>query len=102
MAISAKRFSELVERVAPLSCAYDWDNSGLTLHQHDRVERVFICLDITEETLREAIECGCDTILSHHPLLFGAEEVFLRGACGSAVFAGGACRAEPLCGAYLL
>ena len=76
MAISAKRFTELVERVAPLSCAYDWDNSGLTLHQHDRVERVFICLDITEETLQEAIECGCDTILSHHPLLFSAQKKF--------------------------
>lgn len=76
MAISAKKFSELVERIAPLSCAYDWDNSGMTLYQHDCVERVFVCLDITEETLREAAERGCDTILSHHPLLFSAQKKF--------------------------
>ena len=76
MAISARKFSELVERIAPLSCAYDWDNSGLTLYQHDHVERVFVCLDITPETLQEAAERGCDTVLSHHPLLFSAQKKF--------------------------
>ena len=86
MAISARKFSELVERIAPLSCAYDWDNSGLTLYQHDHVERVFVCLDVTPETLREAVERGCDTILSHHPLLFSAQKKFSCAAPVDQIF----------------
>ena len=38
MAITARDFSQLVERVAPLSCAYHWDNSGMTLYQHDEIK----------------------------------------------------------------
>ncbi len=72
MAITARDFSQLVERVAPLSCAYHWDNSGMTLYQHDEIKRVYLCLDVNADAIAEAEERGCDTILSHHPLLFSA------------------------------
>lgn len=76
MAITAEKFSRMVQKTAPLSCAYDWDNSGMTLHLHDNINKVLVCLDVTEETLNEAKEDGCDTILSHHPLLFTAQKKF--------------------------
>ena len=78
MAITAEKFAQMVQRIAPLSCAYDWDNSGMTLHIHDEVKKVFVCLDVTEDTLKEAREAGCDTILSHHPLLFSAQKSLIR------------------------
>ncbi len=60
-----------VERVAPLRFQDGFDNSGL---QAGSVEQetgsVLVCLDVTEEIVREAVEKGCDLILSHHPLLF--------------------------------
>ncbi len=78
MAVTASKFAELVERVAPLSCAYDWDNSGMTLRQHDKIEKVFLSLDINRRALDEALAQQCDTILSHHPLLFAAQKKFDR------------------------
>ena len=29
-----------------------------------------LCLDVTEEVVREAVDLGCNLIVSHHPLLF--------------------------------
>ncbi len=65
-----KQFAGLVEEIAPLKYAYDWDNSGVTLSLHEAAEKVLVCLDVNADTIREAVQMGCDTILSHHPLLF--------------------------------
>ncbi|MDP1329346.1 Nif3-like dinuclear metal center hexameric protein, partial [Klebsiella pneumoniae] len=34
------------------------------------VHKGLVCLDVTPAVVEEAIEKGCDLILSHHPLLF--------------------------------
>ena len=31
---------------------------------------MFLALDLTEETLAEAIEDGADMIITHHPMIF--------------------------------
>ena len=31
---------------------------------------MFLCLDVTPETLRQALDCGADLMLSHHPVIF--------------------------------
>lgn len=76
--ISFDQFVNIVEKAAPLSCAYEWDNSGVQAHIHDDVEKVLVCLDLTRETLREALEKGCDTILTHHPVIFRAIKSFRK------------------------
>lgn len=60
-----------LERFAPLSFQEDYDNAGLQLGL-TKVETtgVLLCLDITEEVIDEAVECGCNLIVSHHPLIF--------------------------------
>ena len=68
--ITFAQFTEIVEQLAPLKYAYEWDNSGVQAHVHDEVSKVLVCLDMTKDTLREAKEKGCDTILAHHPVLF--------------------------------
>ena len=36
----------------------------------NEISHVFLALDLTEETLAEAIEDGADMIITHHPMIF--------------------------------
>ena len=60
-----------LEEKYPLCAAEDWDNVGL-LAGDDTMEtsRVFLALDLTDETLEEALEAGADMIITHHPMIF--------------------------------
>ena len=42
------------------------------------ISSVLLTTDITEDVVNEAIVCGCDLIISHHPLLFHG----LKQVCG--------------------
>ena len=63
---------QIMEKEFPLETAYEWDNCGLLLGDKNKeVTKIFLTLDVTEETAKEAVSCGADMIISHHPLLFG-------------------------------
>lgn len=68
------RLSEIIselERFAPPELKEPWDNVGLMVGDETQiVEKVFVCLDITSENMRKAIEVGADMVITHHPLLF--------------------------------
>ncbi len=60
-----------IERHAPLFLQDDFDNAGLQVGlASDEVRAVLVCLDVTEGIINEAVEKGCNLIVSHHPLLF--------------------------------
>ncbi|MCL1936969.1 MAG: Nif3-like dinuclear metal center hexameric protein [Candidatus Azobacteroides sp.] len=62
---------EIIEEFAPLPLQEDFDNSGLQVGDASHpVRGILLCLDVTEEVIDEAIELGCNLIVSHHPLLF--------------------------------
>lgn len=62
---------EELERVAPPELKFPWDNAGLLVgDETQRINRVFVCLDITAENVKAAAEFGADLIVSHHPLIF--------------------------------
>ena len=62
---------EALDAIAPPEWAEDWDNSGIQLLCSEaEVERVLICLDVTQEVLEEANRVSAQWIVSHHPLLF--------------------------------
>lgn len=62
---------QLLDKKAPFYMQESWDNSGMLAgHWEQEVRRVLTCLDITPETIREAMELGCDLIVSHHPVIF--------------------------------
>ncbi len=68
-----------IESVAPRSAQEEWDNSGMQVGDTGRdIESVLLTTDITEAVVTEAIERGCDLIISHHPLLFHG----LKQVCG--------------------
>ena len=72
MSAAIKEVVSIIESIAPLQNAYEWDNSGLQIKCSERVSNILITLDVTPHTVKEAIENGCDMILSHHPLIFAA------------------------------
>ena len=72
-----KEIIAALERFAPLPLQEDYDNAGLQCGLTEtEVSGALLCLDVTEEVLREAIDLGCNLIVSHHPLLFrGVKQV---------------------------
>ena len=66
-----KEVYDALERFAPLPLQEDWDNAGLQVGLTEaEVSGALLCLDVTEEIVREAMAKGCNLIVSHHPLIF--------------------------------
>ena len=62
---------DALERFAPLPLQEGYDNAGLQLGLTEtEVSGALLCLDVTEDTVSEAVRKGCNLIVSHHPLLF--------------------------------
>ena len=61
----------LLEGIAPLEGAEEWDNVGLLCGNPDaRVDRVLCALDLTPAVLRKAVRENVQMIVTHHPILF--------------------------------
>ncbi|MCI0921577.1 Nif3-like dinuclear metal center hexameric protein [Sphingobacterium rhinopitheci] len=66
-----KDITSYLESIAPLSYQESYDNSGLIVgNSNDVVNKILISLDCTEDVVQEAIDKGCDLIISHHPIVF--------------------------------
>ncbi|MCD7932576.1 MAG: Nif3-like dinuclear metal center hexameric protein [Tannerellaceae bacterium] len=60
-----------IEELAPLPLQEGYDNSGVQVGDVNRpATGALLCLDVTEEVVDEAIDRGCNLIISHHPLAF--------------------------------
>jgi dinuclear metal center YbgI/SA1388 family protein len=60
-----------LEEFAPLAYQEAYDNSGLIVGNLDlEVAAALVCVDATEEVLDEALDKGCDLVISHHPIIF--------------------------------
>lgn len=66
-----KEIIDIFEEHAPFSLQESYDNSGIQYgNPEQEVTKGLVCIDITEAVVEEAMEKGCDLIISHHPLLF--------------------------------
>ena len=66
-----KEIIAALERFAPLPLQESYDNAGLQCGLTEaEASGALLCLDVTEDVLREAIDLGCNLVVSHHPLLF--------------------------------
>ena len=66
-----KSIIDSIESVAPRSAQEEWDNSGMQVGDTGReIDSVLLTTDVTPDVVSEAVECGCQLIVSHHPLLF--------------------------------
>jgi len=69
--MKVKEVIEALETIAPTYLQESYDNSGLLIGQSEnKVTKILISLDLTEEVLQEAIKNKSNLIISHHPLIF--------------------------------
>lgn len=68
------RISDIIfemEKLAPPELAEPWDNPGFLLGDDSRsCGKVFFCLEINSETVKQAQDFGANLIITHHPLIF--------------------------------
>lgn len=69
--LSVAKVVGILEAIAPPSLAMDWDNVGLLLGRKSKsVERILVALDMTAETVAQAVDMGADLLITHHPVIF--------------------------------
>lgn len=69
--MKCREIIEILETLAPKSCACDWDNPGLLAGRMDKdVKKILLTLDADDAAVERAKEIGADMLLSHHPLIF--------------------------------
>lgn len=62
---------KVLEKWAPTSLAYDWDNVGLQVGSKEHyTNKIMVTLDVTGAVVDEAIENDVNLIIAHHPLFF--------------------------------
>ncbi|NDV47243.1 Nif3-like dinuclear metal center hexameric protein [Paludibacter sp. 221] len=62
---------KIIEDVAPLALQESYDNAGLLVGSAQmEVSGILLCIDVTEKVVDEAVEKGCNLVVSHHPLIF--------------------------------
>ena len=76
-----------LNKLAPFELKEEWDNVGLLCGRRSaEARKALIALDPTLEVLKEAAENGCDLLITHHPILFGAiNEVSDASVTGAAL-----------------
>ena len=66
-----KQILTILEEMAPLAYAEDFDNVGLLVGNHDNeATGVLVCHDALENVIDEAIAKNCNLVVCFHPILF--------------------------------
>ena len=77
---TVKEISDYINEFAPYDLQCEWDNCGLLVGDESKaVKKVGFVLDLTSESLEDAIDNEVDLIITHHPVIFKAQKSFLRG-----------------------
>jgi len=72
-----REICQQMEAWAPLAWQESYDNAGLLVGDaNTTVKGILISLDCTEEVVEEAIQKGCNLIISHHPIVFAGLKRF--------------------------
>lgn len=73
MTPSIQQIVGAIESIAPRSLQEAWDNTGLLIGDLSGTHEctgAMLCIDVTPEIVGQAVERGCNLIISHHPLIF--------------------------------
>ena len=70
--MKAREIVETLEKLCPTNKACEWDNPGMHIgHWDAEIKTVLIVVDCDDFAVDYAIRNNVDTIIAHHPLLFG-------------------------------
>ena len=65
----------LIDSLAPYETQDSFDNSGLLVGDPTwEVRGIHVAMDVTSSVLDEAIQCGANLIVTHHPMMFTARK----------------------------
>lgn len=71
----------VVQKIAPLHYAADWDNVGLLVGAHDwPADSILLTIDLTWEVLQEAIDKQADMVIAYHPPIFSSLKSITDGS----------------------
>ncbi len=72
MSIRIRELVSFFDERIPSSLSCEWDNDGVMvcIDKEAPVKRIMFTLDVTVRALEYADAHGCDTVISHHPLIF--------------------------------
>jgi dinuclear metal center YbgI/SA1388 family protein len=63
--------AKIIDSWMPTSIAEDFDNVGLIIGDPEsKITSILVTLDTTENVVEEAINKGCNLIVSYHPIIF--------------------------------
>lgn len=66
-----KQILDILEEMAPLAYAEDFDNVGLLVGNQDHeIKGVLVCHDALENVIDEAVAKHCNLVVCFHPILF--------------------------------
>ncbi|MEO0527310.1 MAG: Nif3-like dinuclear metal center hexameric protein, partial [Bacteroidota bacterium] len=69
--MNIQQVNNILEELAPLTYAEDFDNVGLLVGNVDtEVTGILVTLDTLENVVDEAIAKKCNLIVSFHPIIF--------------------------------
>ena len=69
--MNIKQITSIIEDFAPLELQESWDNSGFQINFGvNEVNKILLCLSVTENVIKQAEEGNFDLIIAHHPLFF--------------------------------
>ena len=68
---TVREIYNFIDSIAPFNTAEEWDNAGLLVGDENKtINRIMFALDCTEDVINQAISCGADLIVTHHPIIF--------------------------------
>lgn len=71
MSVTVADIYKLIDQIAPFNTRFDFDNVGILVGDSNaEVKKIGVCLDITKDVIKRAVENECDLIVSHHPVIF--------------------------------
>lgn len=68
--VSVKQVADIVNGFAPFDTQWDADNCGINIDCKKPTDKILAALDVTEQTVAQAVSLGCGIIVSHHPLFY--------------------------------
>lgn len=82
--------NEIVQKLSnkfPEYIQETYDNTGSQIiFPDDLINKIYICLDADLNTVHDAIERGCNLIISHHPLIFRSLKKIISSESRSDIF----------------
>lgn len=71
MSAKVRQVLDCLNEIAPFELAEEWDNVGLLVGDTEQAVGTILCaLDLTGDVVDEAIQCGAELIVTHHPVMF--------------------------------